>query len=128
MANRKEREPVEAVLVRKQRHEGSMATVYGQPGHADYFMAEYMYCDGNRDRKYTCYCIGNPPQSIYLTSGMRKCPVGEFASRSTTDSRGFTAYSDGDTVHRRMVGLLFVPGVVAFAFIIILLLARLFGA
>lgn len=128
MTDKKEREPVEAVLVRKQRHEGSVATVYGQPGHADYFMAEYMYCDGNRDKKYSCYCIGNPPQSIYLEGGMRKRPVGEFASRSTTDPRGFTAYSDSDTVHRRMVGLLFVPGAVALASMAVLFLVRLLGA
>lgn len=124
---KKEREPIEAVLFKKQLHSGSADSVYGQPGHADYYMAQYMYCDGNRDKKYTCFCLGVPPQSIYLEGGLRKRPLGEFGNRVTTNPRGFVAYRGSDAVSARMIGFLFVPGLVAALFMFVLFVMKLLG-
>lgn len=124
---KKEREPIEAVLIKKEKHGGVETSEYGRPGHADYYRAQYMYCDGNRDKNYVCYCLGNPPQSICLVGGIHKSPMGEFAKRSTTKGKGFVAYRKDDSVSGRMVGLLFVPGVVAGLFMVALLVIKMLG-
>ncbi len=124
---KKEREPIEAVLIKKEKHGGVTGTFYGQPGHADYYKAQYMYCDGNRDRKYVCYCLGNPPQSIYLVGGIHKRPIGEFAGRSTTKSKGFVAYRASASISGRVVGFLLAPAVIPAAFMLVLFVLKSFG-
>jgi hypothetical protein len=85
-------------------------------------MAQYRY-DGNK--RYTCYCLGNPPKTIALTGNLRKTPVGEFADRSTRCKNGFIVYHEPDEVSLRTVGMMLVPVLVAVFFSMLLSLMKL---